>query len=113
MPPIEKPTPDEKYDIVFIGGGSGGSAGSVSLTRHVCRVYANVSVPSAAPHFTVQRQLLLKKREYLVEPVSTSVSGDPSGNYHSLIHLLSTRLCAKEGGPTRTILNAWIFMRHS
>ena len=31
MPPIEKPTPDEKYDIVFIGGGSGGSAGSVSL----------------------------------------------------------------------------------
>ncbi|KAI0318414.1 glutathione-disulfide reductase [Amylostereum chailletii] len=28
MPPIAKPTPGEKYDIVFIGGGSGGSAGS-------------------------------------------------------------------------------------
>jgi hypothetical protein len=30
MPPIEKPIEGEKYDIVFIGGGSGGSAGSVS-----------------------------------------------------------------------------------
>jgi len=29
MPPIEKPIDGEKYDIVFIGGGSGGSAGSV------------------------------------------------------------------------------------
>lgn len=33
MPPIEKPVPGEKYDIVFIGGGSGGSAGSVCFTR--------------------------------------------------------------------------------
>lgn len=30
MPPIEKPIEGEKYDVVFIGGGSGGSAGSVS-----------------------------------------------------------------------------------
>ncbi|TFY66469.1 hypothetical protein EVG20_g4608 [Dentipellis fragilis] len=28
MPPIEKPTDGEKYDAVFIGGGSAGSAGS-------------------------------------------------------------------------------------
>ncbi|KAI0045095.1 glutathione-disulfide reductase [Auriscalpium vulgare] len=28
MPPIDHPTPNEKYDIVYVGGGSGGSAGS-------------------------------------------------------------------------------------
>jgi hypothetical protein len=33
MPPIEKPVSGEKYDIVFIGGGSGGSAGSVCFSR--------------------------------------------------------------------------------
>jgi hypothetical protein len=32
MPPIDKPVPGVKYDIVFIGGGSGGSAGSVCFT---------------------------------------------------------------------------------
>ncbi|KAI9446792.1 glutathione-disulfide reductase [Lactarius indigo] len=31
MPPIEKSTPGEKYDVVFIGGGSGGSAGSTAI----------------------------------------------------------------------------------
>jgi hypothetical protein len=42
MPPIEKPVPGAKYDIVFIGGGSGGSAGSVcfkpSLLIHVAEL---------------------------------------------------------------------------
>ena len=33
MPPIEKPVEGEKYDVVFIGGGSGGSAGSVCFTH--------------------------------------------------------------------------------
>jgi glutathione reductase (NADPH) len=37
MPPIEKPIPGEKYDIVFIGGGSGGSAGSVCFTGRIRR----------------------------------------------------------------------------
>ncbi len=35
MPPIEKPVPGEKYDVVFIGGGSGGSAGSVCYVSPV------------------------------------------------------------------------------
>lgn len=34
MPPIEKSTPGEKYDVVFIGGGSGGSAGSRRAALH-------------------------------------------------------------------------------
>ncbi|KAI0259914.1 glutathione-disulfide reductase [Gloeopeniophorella convolvens] len=34
MPPIDKPTPGEKYDIVYIGGGSGGSAGSRRAALH-------------------------------------------------------------------------------
>jgi glutathione reductase (NADPH) len=34
MAPIEKPTPGEKYDVVFIGGGSGGSAGSRRAALH-------------------------------------------------------------------------------
>ena len=57
MPPIDKPPQGAKYDIVFIGGGSGGSAGSVCLIRHVRRVYANCSIPSAAPRSTAQTQL--------------------------------------------------------
>ena len=36
MAPIDHPTPDEKYDIVFIGGGSGGSAGSVRVGLYTC-----------------------------------------------------------------------------
>ena len=56
MPPIEKPAPGEKYDVVFIGGGSGGSAGSVRLTRRVYCVIVNCSVPSAAPRSMVQKQ---------------------------------------------------------
>jgi len=58
MPPIGKPTPGEKYDVVFIGGGSGGSAGSVRLAQRVCCVNANCSVYSAAPRSTVQTQPL-------------------------------------------------------
>lgn len=34
MPPIDKSTPGEKYDVVFIGGGSGGSAGSRRAALH-------------------------------------------------------------------------------
>ena len=34
MPPVTKPG-HEKYDIVFIGGGSGGVAGSVSLLHQL------------------------------------------------------------------------------
>jgi hypothetical protein len=41
MPPIDKPVPGEKYDIVFIGGGSGGSAGSVCFTRLYSRSGTN------------------------------------------------------------------------
>ena len=32
MPPIERPVSGEKYDVVYIGGGSGGSAGSVCFS---------------------------------------------------------------------------------
>ncbi|KAH9967990.1 glutathione reductase [Russula dissimulans] len=38
MPPIEKPIDGEKYDIVFIGGGSGGSAGSRRASLHGAKV---------------------------------------------------------------------------
>ncbi|KAI0032360.1 glutathione-disulfide reductase [Vararia minispora EC-137] len=38
MPPIDKPTPGEKYDIVFIGGGSGGSAGSRRAALYKAKV---------------------------------------------------------------------------
>ena len=34
MPPVTKPG-QEKYDIVFIGGGSGGVAGSVRLYSYL------------------------------------------------------------------------------
>ncbi|KAI9511345.1 glutathione-disulfide reductase [Russula earlei] len=34
MPPVESPTDGEKYDVVFIGGGSGGSAGSRRASLH-------------------------------------------------------------------------------
>ncbi|KAI0303509.1 glutathione reductase [Multifurca ochricompacta] len=43
MPPIEKPIPGEKYDIVFIGGGSGGSAGSACTTWHASHIYMLIS----------------------------------------------------------------------
>src|SRR6266851_7838129 len=48
MPPIEKPIPSEKYDIVFIGGGSGGSAGSVCHPSYVVvsTSYRNVHIAS-------------------------------------------------------------------
>jgi len=38
MAPIDKPTPGEKYDIVFIGGGSGGSAGSRRAALYKAKV---------------------------------------------------------------------------
>ncbi|VDC03895.1 unnamed protein product [Peniophora sp. CBMAI 1063] len=38
MAPIDHPTPNEKYDIVFIGGGSGGSAGSRRAALYKAKV---------------------------------------------------------------------------
>lgn len=35
MPPIDKPDSGAKYDVVFIGGGSGGSAGSVCYASYI------------------------------------------------------------------------------
>ncbi|THH05714.1 hypothetical protein EW146_g9827, partial [Bondarzewia mesenterica] len=38
MPPIDKPVEGEKYDIVFIGGGSGGTAGSRRAAMYGAKV---------------------------------------------------------------------------
>ena|SRR6266576_3629597 len=56
MPPIDKPVPGEKYDIVFIGGGSGGSAGSVCFTRLYSCPGTYYVVRSVAPRSMAQRQ---------------------------------------------------------
>ena len=57
MPPIDHPVPGAKYDIVFIGGGSGGSAGSVCFTRltHVLGTYYVIVTRSVVPRFMAQR----------------------------------------------------------
>jgi hypothetical protein len=58
MPPIDKPVSGEKYDIVFIGGGSGGSAGSVCFTRLYSRAGTYYVMRSVAPRSMAQRQPL-------------------------------------------------------
>ena len=56
MPPIEKPISGEKYDVVFIGGGSGGSAGSVCFSCICSCSGAYRVVHSVALRSMAQRQ---------------------------------------------------------
>ena len=56
MPPIERPISGEKYDVVFIGGGSGGSAGSVCITRVYLCSATQCDLRSVALRFMVRRR---------------------------------------------------------
>jgi hypothetical protein len=56
MPPIERPISGEKYDVVFIGGGSGGSAGSVCIIYVYSRSTTYCVLRSVAPRSMARRQ---------------------------------------------------------
>jgi hypothetical protein len=55
MPPIDKPVSGETYDVVFIGGGSGGSAGSVCNAPYIVMSNSYHNVHSVALRSMVPR----------------------------------------------------------
>ena len=56
MPPIERPVSGEKYDVVYIGGGSGGSAGSVCFSSIYSLSGTYRVVRSVVPHSMARRR---------------------------------------------------------